>query len=400
MNAAGQKLRGMFRRAWPAVAAYLFTAALLIGTILLLERDLSPDALQAFLAYVFIASLAAGLEPGTAKAALVAASDHRQVGPSTALILASLLKGLLVSPVFVALWIFSGTAGQTPTVFLLVPVLAGLGFVATDVRALIDAKGRHAAAIWLKQGSLSLAIVVAAGAVALHYSLTVAIAAACIARAVWTAGFIWWTAGGKWTSGRLSDHLMSRRSIHFLLTSGLAAMSGSVDRVVAFRLLEATASNAYILMYEILTKFWLLSYLLVPITFVKTLQSNRDQGFRKFAYAVILIVGVPFLFGAMALPFVPVATVSATGFDVWGVAVFAAAIIIASLNQLLASELQAADKTGAATASATAGLVVAVVAFPVLVLWLGLNGLFFAWLLKSLAESAVIILAKRQGMRM
>ena len=395
----GQNMRGMFSRALPAVTAYLFTAAILIGTILLLERHLPPAALQSFLAYVFIATLAAGLEPGTAKAALVAASDHRQVKASTALIVASVLKGLLVSPVLVAVWVLSGASGQDPSVLLMVPVLAWLGFVASDVRALIDAQGRHAAAIWLKQGSLSLAIIVAAWMVAKDHSLLVAIAAACLARAAWTAGFIWWTAGGKWTTGRVSDHLMSRRWTHLLLTSALGAMAGSVDRVVAFRLLEETTSNAYILLYEVLTKFWLLPYLLVPVTFVKSLQSNQDLAFRKFAYALILIAGVPFLFGAMALPFVPVVTVTSAGFEVWGVSLFAAAIIIASFNQLLASELQASDRAGAATASATAGLFVAVVAFPVLVLWLGLNGLFVAWLLKSLAETAVIITAIRQGVR-
>lgn len=387
-----QPLRGKLGRAVPALSAYLFTSILLIGAIALLDRIVGAQQLKAFLTYVLVATLAAGLEPGTAKAAIVASSRDHRIHVSLSLLGASVIKSILVSPVLAGVWLLSAPEAVASGL-LLVPIISALGFLATDIRVLLDAEGRYASAIWLKQGSLALAIACAAAALALGYGLDAGILLSCVLRLIWTAFFIQACTDAKWPRERLSTHMLSNRWSHFLLASGLGSLAASIDRIVAFRFLDAGMANAYILAYELLSKFWLLPYLLAPLAFVKAAQHGPGGGFARQCHMLIAAAGIPFLLAATLLPLVPLQTLQSANFTSWGLALFASAILIAAFNQILSTELQASGAAAAATASATTGLFVSALAFPLLLWLMGFNGLFVAWMLKSLAESAVLGLA-------
>ncbi len=382
-------LREKLGRAVPSLMAYLFTSILLIGAIALLDRIVGAQQLKAFLAYVLVATLAAGLEPGTAKAALVASSRTDKASLSLSLLGASLIKSVMVSPALAGIWLLSDREAIANGL-LFVPVIAAIGFLATDIRVLLDAKGRYASAIWLKQGSLALAIACAATALALGHGLAAGILLSCFARLIWTVAFTRATADGQWARDRLTDHLLSNRWLHFLLASGLGSLAASIDRIVAFRMLDAASANAYILAYELLSKFWLLPYLLTPLAFVKATQVGPGGSFARQCHMLIAAAGLPFLLAATLLPLIPLQTLQSAAFTSWGLALFAGAILIAAFNQILSTELQASGSAAAATASATTGLFVSALAFPLLLWLMGFNGLFVAWMLKSLAESAVL----------
>ena len=381
-------------RAIPSLASYVLTAAILVFAIIALEQELDAGQLKSFLSYVFVASLAAGLEPGTAKATLVGSDVKDNSEVSTALIAASVTKAVLFSPILLAIWLISDQTISIVNFGILVPIISILGFLATDVRVLLDAKGRYASAILLKQGSLSLAIACTAITAFFDYSLTAGIFFSCLARALWTFGFIWGAQAGRWPQQRLLDHLSPIRWAHFFAASALGSLSASIDRIIAFHFLDASAANTYFFVYELLSKFWLLPYLLVPIAFVKVVQSGAFTAFLRTCHLTIAAASIPFLLVAISLPYMPLGIVESFNFEVWQLGVFACAIVISAFNQVLSAELQASGFAALATASAITGLVVSGLGFPILVWKFGMTGLFFAWLLKSLTETLALWVAK------
>ncbi len=383
----------LVRRGGPVLFAYLTTSLVLVVVIALLSRALGPDRVQAVLLYVFIATLAAGIEPGTAKAALIRHRNAEGIFAMTgAMYRVSVVKAVVLSPLFAGVWWLSQHQPAAPPEGIwLTPLVVSLGFVATDLRVALDARGRHAAAIWLKQGSLMLAIAVAAAVHAAGADLTLAIGIACVARLLWTAAFV--CAAGTpvidKTAPPISLAIRDKAWRDLLLASVLGAVAGSVDRFVAFRMLSPEQANAYVLVYEILTKFWLLPYLMVPIIFVSSRRDAQSHRFVKMSYLLIGFAAVPFLLFAAALPLLPLAVMRAAAFDASTILVFAAAVVVNSFSMLMSGQLQGAGNTRGATISTTGGLMVAAVAFPLFVHFLGIAGIFWAWLVKSSLECAL-----------
>lgn len=388
-------------RAAPILSAYLLTTGMLIIVVWLLDRELGADRLQQVLVYFLVASVAAGIEPGTAKSALL----RRREGPfvmTLPMYHASAVKAVLCTPAFVALWwVSAGSGAGLPEGVAWAPVLVILGFVATDLRVVLDARASHAAAIWLKQGSLTLGLGVSAAALLAGAGFAMAIGLACLARLGWTLLFA--TAsrstGPAQSPMRLLDHLRERPWRDFLLTSAIGSLAASIDRIVAFRMLEAEFSNAYVVIYELLTKFWLLPYLLAPLIFVKTAQGTGSARFSRKAHLAIVALGIPFIAVSAALPQLSIPLVPHIAASSLSLAIFALAIVIASFNQLIAGQLQGQGNTRQAAISAAGGLFVAAIAFPILVAYFGAAGLFWAWLAKSLVESMILggfLAGKRQ----
>jgi hypothetical protein len=381
---------GNMDRVIPVVAAYFFTSILLITSIVVLNRIVGAEQTKTFMTYVFIASLAAGLDPGTAKSALVKSNHLDSSGISISLLAASFIKACIVSPALVLIWFLS--TGELEDIFFLVliPMLTGIGFLATDIRVFLDARGRSASAIWLKQGSLSLAIICTAVALALNYSLVIGILISCAVRLFWMIGFILSLGGVQWSWGPFFTYLMPSYWRHFLLASAIGSFAASIDRIVAFHYLDAVSTSAYVLSYEILSKFWLLPYLLGPLVFVKVAKSRSNIAFVKQCYLLIAIAGIPFLFFAAALPYIPIESIQLAGLSPWGLTLFSSAILIAAFNQIIVSKFQASGSEAMVTSSATLGLLVACLGFPILLWLMGINGLFLAWTLKSLSEFAAL----------
>lgn len=385
--------RNKIGRAALSIGAYVVTSIVLIGAIALLDHRLGAEQLKVFLTYVLITTIAAGLEPGTAKAALVISASKDGTNLSASMIGASLLKSVMVSPVIGSFWLFSDGQSAIDNGLVLVPVITALGFVATDLRVILDAKGKYAAAITLKQGSLSLAIACPAIAMMFGQGLAGGIIAGCALRALWTIGFCADVTVKPWQRKEFAEHLFSTKWAHLLLASGVGSLAASIDRLLAFRFLDAPAANAYVLLYEVLSKFWLLPYLLAPVVFVKAAQGGIAIRFTIQSHLLIAVAGLPFVLVAAAIPSIPFDALQSINFTRWGLILFAGAIVLASFNQILVAELQASGGEAAATLSAIAGLFVSAIAFPSLLLLIGFNGIFWAWILKSISECAVLSFA-------
>src|SRR5271155_1623206 len=93
-------------RAAAVTGAYLSAAAAVLLTVIVLRGLVAPAVLSRFLGFVFIASLAAGLEPGTVKAAALGEGGVDSATPA-AYLWAAVLKGLAASPALALLWRFA-----------------------------------------------------------------------------------------------------------------------------------------------------------------------------------------------------------------------------------------------------------------------------------------------------
>jgi len=398
-NLAAARAQGQIalRRSFPVLLSYLVNAAILIGCIAVLGELVSSQSLQSFLVYFFVCGIAAGLEPGTAKGSLKHSGVGGELEGGASLMLASTAKALLVTPVLLAIWAYSDANVIGIKELAWSPAIAILGFVATDLRVALDAQGRHAAAIWAKQGSLGLAAVAAAACLALGLELAHGIALACLMRVGWVAVF--WLLAKKPAniSTSVGHHLFKRPWQHLLLASCLGALSASIDRIVAFRLLDPSSANSYVLVYEILTKFWLFNYLFAPLVFVATIEAGLGSKLAKYAYLIIAVAGAPFLLFTLNVTLLPFSTFAQAEIEPWALFIFGVAILFAAWNGILAAELQASHFARAATNSAGVGLVTSAIAFPSALLLWGINGLFFAWTLKSAVEFGVLLAARKRA---
>ena len=397
----GPGARHLGVRAVVVVGAYGATSAVVLLAIVLLRRAVSPDLLRGVLSFFFIAALAAGLEPATVKAQVL---RGEALGVSVAAYLgAGALKALAVSPFLALVWRFADPHMEVRA-FLWLPLVTIIGFAATDLRVLLDVRGRHAQAIWLKQGALAGGLVVLAGLTAAGLPLFWAIGASTLARLAFVGFAAVMTVEERrpktlWPP--MKALLADPRWVDLAAASAIAAAGGSVDRVLALRFLPAAAFGGYLLLYETFSRFWLVPYLLTPILFARR-ASGQDAGpFIRGAWLATLAAGGLFVLAVAAVmllaPDLPRRLLGTT----FGPATlaFALAVVIGAFTQLRVAELQASGAARRATLAMGLSAAIAAVLFLVFIMRLGAPGLLWAWLVKSVVELVATLVGGRRGLR-
>lgn len=386
-----------------AVGAYLATALVTAAAILVLRRTISAAQLQAALGFFFIAAIAAGLEPGTVKAAVLRSGPRRAgaAREAPARHAAMIVKALAASPFLALLWRFADP--RIPLADLTwTPLVVLAGFAATEQRVVLDIEGRHSAAIWLKQGSLAgglaiLAILIGAGA-----PLSWAVGASTVAR----LGLIALTAGGPvmfrtpLRLDQVKSLLGDVRWMELAAVSVLAAAGGSIDRVAALRHLSAGTYASYYLLYEIFSRFWVAPYLITPVLFARLAAGQESGLLMRRAWLGTIAAGAVFVGSVTALCLgAPALTSRFVGasFGAFPIA-FAAGVALGALTQLRITELQASGAARRATLIVGLGAAFSAVMFFALVRRLGAEGLMVGWLVKSAAELAAALLGGRLGL--
>ena len=374
-------------RAGTVAGAYLASGLTVMLMVVALRQTLPPPTLRELLGFYFIAALASGLDPGTAKALFV--GESREAGLWMVLG-ASALKALVVAPVLGLVWRFAAP-GLSLAILLTTPLVVIAGFWATDVRVLLDLRGRHATAVWLKQGSLAAGFVLAAILVGYGIPMLWAVLISSVAR-ICLPVLAGWTDRLPSTTARSAIGLLSNTPwIAFAGVSVLGAAGGSIDRVVALRWLPAASYSGYYLLYELFSRFWLLPYLITPILFARIAAGQGGGVFAAWSWRFTWFAGSAFVVGVSGVALVAPGLLHrflGVNFGLPTVA-FAGAIAIGALTQLRVAELQAAGGARHALLATLAGTLVAVVAFGFGVRQMGVDGLLWAWLLKSAVEFTI-----------
>jgi len=315
---------------------------------------------------------------------------------------AGALKALAAAPLLALVWRIADPRMESWTLLWL-PLVAIDGFAATDLRVLLDVRGQHARAIWLKQGSLAGGFAILAALTAAGMPLFWAIGASSLARLVLVAmaAVLIPGPGAAGLRRQIGDLLADDRWIDLAAASAIAAAGGSIDRVLALRFLPATAFSGYLLLYETFSRFWLLPYLLTPILFARRASGQDTGSFVRGAWLVTLAAGGLFLLatgGVMAQAPRLARRFLGTSFGPATLA-FALAVVIGAFTQLRIAELQAAGSARRATLAMAASAGIAAVLFFVFVTRLGAAGLLWAWLVKSAVEFLATMVGGRPGLR-
>jgi hypothetical protein len=386
-------------RAAAATGAYVIASAAILLTVIGLRGLGAPSLSRSVLAFIFVASLAAGLDPATSRAALLTGAGGGDPSPRACLFVGA-LKGLLASPFLVIVWRFADPSIDLATLAC-TPLLAVTGFCATDLRVLLDVQGRHALAIALKQGSLAAGIVLLGLLVLCKVPLSWAAGISTAARLAPLAPALLRGAPGAsvqrfWSEVR--GLLTDRRWVELAAVSVIGAASGSADRLFGLRYLTATAYGGYYLTYELFSKFWLIPYLLSPIQFARRVV-GEDRRFARGAWLLTAAAGAAFVLCAGGLlAFAPALLERVIGAS-FGVATmgFAAAVVISAFAQLHLARLQGSGRSREAMAAISLGALLSVPLFFTGASFFGARGLMWAWLAKATIELAALMAAGRRG---
>ncbi len=400
-------------RAAAVTGAYAAAAAAVLATVILLRGLIDASRFQAVLGFMFIATLCAGLEPGTVKAHALARTGEAGDAPVAlpACLIAGAIKALCAAPVLALVWRLADPA-VGPWALGWTPLVAVAGFWATDLRARLDLDGRHAAAIALKQGSLAGGIALMGALVALRVPLSWAIGVSTLARLAPVAALAWRApagrdprgAGGAWREAwRL---LGEARWAELAAASAIAAAGGSADRVFGLRYLSPAAYGGYFLVYEALSKFWLIPYVLSPILFARRAAGAGDgsglaprgassDAFVRGAWAFTALAGLAYLAGTAGALWLAPGLVRRVLGPPLGAAplAFAAAVVIGAFTQLRLAQIQGAGAARWAAVVVGLGAILSIALFQVAARRYGAPGLLIAWLIKSAAEFALTLAA-------
>jgi len=378
--------------------SYLVAALVVLGVVVVLKREIPATLLRDALSFHFIAAIAAGLEPATVKASLLRASEDQAPGDVGArgYLLVSALKGVLAAPFLALLWRFADPHVD-PLAWLWLPFVTAAGFAATDLRVLLDVRGRHASAIWLKHGSLGGGLLLLGAFLLAGMPLIWAMGASTAPRLV-LVGFVAFSeprAGPEAPLGpRIGRLLRDVRWVELAGASVIAAVGGSADRVLALRYLAPGAYTAYFLLYEAFSRFWLLPYLLTPIIFARRAVGRAADAFVRRSWLLTATAGGLFVAavgGTLAVAPDLLARFIGSPFPP-AVLAFAAAVVIAGFTQLRIAELQGAGRARRAALLLGLGAAIAIALFYVLIRRFGESGLLAAWLLKSVIEFAATMI--------
>lgn len=386
--------RALGARASATVGAYIASALVAVGAVYLAKQTLAPEPLREFLSYLVILAISAGLEPGTTKAHAVA---HGAEAPFSArqTALTSLLKAIVAAAPLAVIWSLSDPTLPWP-ILALTPLICAVGFVVTDLRVRFDLEQRHGMAVGLKQGSTATGVLVAAVMMALGVTAFASMLVATLVRVLFILGPLRQPLPGE-APGMDARRLITATPWQALAgASMLAAAGGSMDRLIAVRVVNASDLSSYYLIFEILSKFWLLPYLLTPILFAQRVARQRDLRFERIAFGLTGAAGVIFL-GALGLlmVFAPSLSQGFTGrnLDV-GALALAGAIVISSFTQLISTQQQAAGRGRRVILVLVISLGVGLIAFGWAAPRYGIEGLMWAWLVRMAIEFACACVAK------
>jgi hypothetical protein len=370
-------------RATLATTVYGAAAVVSLVTVIIARRDLPPETLRILLSYLVIATISAGLEPGTVKAAALMGGG-RDLPPAAAILIISTLKALVAAAILAMVWRLSAP-GLPARILLLTPLITIAGFCTTDLRVLMDLEDHHTRAIAFKQVSTVASAVMATVMMIGGVSAFWAILAASLSRFIMLAPALREAVSWRTIFERTRGLLKDSRWIEFAGASALSATTGSLDRLFALHYLPGAALGGYYVTFEILSRFWLLPYLLAPILFARRVRGEASGGFLRGAWIITAIAATAFmtLLSLIVLIRPPiVAALAGRRMDGASLAL-AAAVIISSFNQLRIAELQASGRGRRVILVLSASVVWATLIFWVFARYFGAAGLMWGWALRT-----------------
>ena len=382
------------------ISAYSATAVILVASLAYASKHLSSTTLSTFLSLVFLTSLTSGLEIGTAKHVLH--SDHNLPfarSPNLSFIAEAAKIGVVTSVPIAIILHLQGNIPAKPATLLLVAILVAIpGYLSTELKVFLDARGFHLRGILIKQAGLCLAFISYIICFAFAKRVEYASLAACALRMLLILTVLSTSIDGlKIRSFADSQSFFSRSSslpiMKFMVASILTCLSGSIDRIIALNVLSPLSASSYFAVFEVLSKFWLLPYIISPIVYSKTATKKAISGYLRDALFLIAITGLLYIFLSVAASavlrhmFLPLQRI-----EILSIFLMSTAIVISSFTQIILSYVQALGRHRIVLSTIVISMVSSCILFPLCYYLFGLSGFYSAWLMKSTAEILFLFL--------
>jgi hypothetical protein len=278
------------------------------------------------------------------------------------------------------------------------PLICVAGFAASDLRVLFDLQGRHAAAIWIKQGSLGGGLIVVGVLAAEGVPVALALGVASLVRIVFALVCARAASPGPSPADGPGLGAMMRdpRWMSLAGASVVAAIGGSADRVLGLRYLAADAWAGYFALYEVFSKFWFIPYVVTPIVFARAAAGLDSGRVGRLSWRLTIVAGAVFvgvvaatLLVAPGLPQRLLGQRLDAGIPPASIVAFAGAVAIGALAQIRIAVLQGQGAAHRSLVVMAASAAITTAMFYAAARTFGAAGLLYAWLAKSLIDLAL-----------
>ena len=375
------------------ISAYSATASILVASLAYASKHLSSTTLSIFLSLVFLTSLTSGLEIGTAKHVLH--SDHNLPfarSPNLSFIAEAAKIGVITSVPIAIILHLQGNIPAKPATLLLVAVLVAVpGYLSTELKVFLDARGFHLRGILIKQAGLCLAYISYIICFAFADRIEYASLVACVLRMLLILAVLSTAIDGLSIrcladSQSFFSSSSSLSIMKFMVASIFTCLSGSVDRIIALNVLSPLSASSYFAVFEVLSKFWLLPYIISPIVYSKTATNKAITGYLRDASFLIAVTGLLYIFSSVVASAALRHLIPLPRIQTLSIFLMTTAIVISSFTQVFLSYVQALGKHRIVLSTISISMLSSCIFFPLCYYMFGLSGFYLAWLVKSTAE--------------
>lgn len=376
------------------LVSYLISGIVLIGALAIFNNNQSLNA-ETITNFILLVTLAGGFELGLVKSTLISLDNSRNCSfKKLSLISKVSVRAIIPSIIVFFLWSFLSSDINFILKIIFSYFFCIIGILSSELRVIFNNNGNHSTAVWTKQGGITLGVLTFVISIYLDYDDITSFGLYFLARTFYLILLFY----------RLDKIKFSDREIVFdkNLISGwknifglslLAVISGNIDRILISYFLDPIVVLNYFLIYEILTKYWLIAVIVNPVIFVQYASGGNGilsgVGIIK-ALGIISIISIStFIIFVNSYPvfFNNILNISIKNLFI---ILFFIAIVINGVTQIVSTLL---ISRGYAQSLLIISIIVTLLTTLILVyaiIHFGINGLLVTWLIKSCFEGVLI----------
>lgn len=384
------------------IVSYLISGIVLIGALAIFNNNQSLNA-ETITNFILLVTLAGGFELGLVKSTLINLGNSRnRFFNKLSLISKVSVRAIIPSIIVFILWSFLNNDIYFLLKIIFSYCLCIIGILSSELRVIFNNNGNHSTAVWTKQGGITLGVLTFVISISLGYDDVISLGMYFLVRTLYLILLFYRLDKIKHSDKEIvfdKNYISGWKNIFGL--SLLAVISGNIDRVLISYFLDPIVVLNYFLIYEILTKYWLIAVIVNPIIFVQYAGGGNGIlsgiGIIKILGIISTISILTFIIFVNLYPvfFNNILNISIKNLFI---ILFFIAIVINCVTQIVSTLLLS---RGYARSLLIISIIVTLVITPILVyaiIHFGINGLLVTWLIKSCFEGALfgtIILKER-----
>lgn len=377
------------------VSAYACSAIVLIISLTIFNNNqelVNPTIITNF---ILVVALTSGFELGLVKSSLINSYGPKQQNFDLYLLFKKTSVKALIPSIFISiLWISFGGSLSIVSKIIFSYSMCLIGVFTAELRVVFNHIKSYSIAAWVKQAGMTIGILAFLIGIYFGFGQFLSLFLYCLTRAVWLALVSYKykkiSSGKKLVKFDKNEHL-GWESIFSL--NLLAIISGNADRIIASYFLESSALIGYFLIYEIVTKYWIIVYITNPIIFVRSADSTKSNANMPIFIKITSILAVfSICFFIYFLYQFPLFFNNFFNIQIKNlfISIFFSAIVLNSITQVISTILISRGYAKSLLKiNTTVAMTMGIISILAIINY-GVNGLITAWLLKSIFEGVLV----------